>query len=230
MPRRALIYGWSIVAVGIVTALGAALSWKTTDALSFIVCFALAALASTFKLKLPGLTGTISPSFVFVLVAIGQLSWTETVLISAVSALVQSVWRPKAKPMALQLGFNASTLAIAGGLAHGVSHGLAMPVVGVTQIVLVAVAGLVLLITNTLLVSVILCLVKQTPLQAVWQALQTWAVPYYLAGGLLASVWVRTPLSQAVWVGVLASVSVYLLSVSSRGMLEQNVGRNSEEK
>lgn len=78
-----------------------------------------------------------------------------------------------------------------------------------------AVAGLVLLVTNTVLFSGILCLLREAPLHTAWRAIQVWAVPYYLAGGLLANVWSQAPLT-ALWVAALAAVSAYLLSVSYR--------------
>ena len=165
------------------------------------------------------MTGTISPAFVFVLVAASQLGWTETVAISAVSALVQSTWRPKNRPSVLQVCFNTATLTIAGGLTHGVAHGLMEARAGAEHILFLAVAGLVLLVTNTLLVSTIICLTTAAPLESVWRRIQTWAVPYYLAGGALASVWAQSQLASGAWVAVMAALSVYLLSICYRSVL-----------
>ncbi len=229
MPQKALIYGWIVVAIGIGTALGAALSWRTTNNFAFVVCLALAVLASTFKLKLPGLTGTMSPSFVFVLVAVGQLSWSETIVISAISALVQSIWKAKKRPSGLQLWFNAATLAIAGGLSHSVAHGLVLPGEGMNHVLFLAVAGMVLFIINTLLVSAILCLLNASSLQKVWQSVQTWSVPYYVAGGVLSSVWSLSELTARASVAIMAAISVYILTNCYRGLLGQNMQIEKEE-
>lgn len=67
MPQKAHIYAWTIIAVGVFIAACAGISWRPDDPAATLVCLVLAMLASTFKIKLPGLTGTISPSFVFVL-------------------------------------------------------------------------------------------------------------------------------------------------------------------
>ena len=219
MPKKALIYAWAIVAVGVTTAACAALTWSSRDAASMLVCLALAALASTFKIKLPGVTGTISPAFIFVLVAAGQFGFSETVAISAAAALVQLLWKPKARPSFLQAAFNAATITIAGGLAHGVAHGLLAGRNGIPAVVPLAVSGLVLLVTNTLPVAMILCLIRETPIYKVWRAIQLWAVPYYLAGGVLANVWAQAPLADGALVAVLAAISVYLLSLSYRGFV-----------
>jgi hypothetical protein len=79
-----------------------------------------------------------------------------------------------------------------------------------------AVAGLVLLVANTVLVAGVLCLMREAPLHTAWRSIQLWAAPYYLAGGLLAHVWSQAPLTM-LWVGVLAALSVYILSLSYRG-------------
>ena len=219
MPKKAHIYAWTIIAAGVFIAACAGISWRPDDLAATLVCLALAVLASTFKIKLPGVTGTISPSFVFVLVAAGQLSFAETVFIGAAAALVQSLWRPKVQPRPLQAAFNCATLAIAGGLAHGVAHGLLSAPVIIPNGLPLMVSGLVLLVTNTMLVAIILCLIQKSPLYKAWRSIQLWSVPYYLAGGVLAHVWTQVPLTSSISVAILAVLSTYLLSISYRGFV-----------
>lgn len=218
MPKHALAYASTVIAVGAAVAASAALLWQSAGAAALLTCLGLAALASTFKVTLPGLSGTISPGFVFLLVAVARLSWSETVAIGVASALVQSLWRAKRRPANLQIAFNAATMAVAGGLAYGVSHGLAQT--GGDPVLLLAVSGVVLLVTNTLIVSVILCLLKDAPLSTVWRSLQPRAVPYYVAGGLLAGVWSRADLTGS-GVALMAAVSVYLLGLCYRETAER---------
>jgi hypothetical protein len=214
MPRNALIYGWAIIATGIAV-LVCALASPVSLGPDFFACLALASLAATFKMKLPKLTTTISPAFVFVLVSVATLSWSQTVLISAASALVQCLWHPKKRPTWLQLAFNAAAMAIVGGAAHAVT-GL-LTVKGGTDVLVVALgaAGVTLLMGNTLIVSTILCLLKEAPFMTVWRSVQLWMVPYYLAGGALANVWARAQLTPFSGVIILAPLSVYLLSVGA---------------
>ncbi len=218
MPRHALTYAWTVTTVGAIVAASAAFLWQSADTAMLLICLGLAALASTFKVNLPGLTGTISPGFVFLLVAVARLSWSETVAIGVSSALVQSLWHAKRRPASLQISFNATTMAISGGLAYGVSHGMSQT--GGDPVLLLAVSGVVLLVTNTLMVSVILCLLKEAPLSTVWRSLQPQAVPYYLAGGLLAGVWSRADVTSS-GVAMLAVVSVYLLALWYRETAER---------
>ena len=208
------------MAVGAAIFATAGALWQTSGVSAFLVCLALAAVASTMKIRLPGLTGTISPGFVFVLLAVGRLSWSETVIISVVAGLVQCLWRATQPPGLLRLTFNAATMAIAGGLAYAVAHGL-IPGAEGTPALLLAAAGVVLLVSNTMLVSTIVCLSQSAPLLTVWRALQLCAVPYYLAGGVLASVWVRADFAVGAWVPVLTMVTVYLLDTCYRQVLER---------
>jgi hypothetical protein len=214
MARNTLIYAWSVIAAGTAVAASAVLLWQPKDIAAFAVCLGLALLASTFKVKLPTADGTISPGFVFLLVAIGMLGWSETVAIGVASALVQCLWRRNTRPDALQVCFNAAAMAVAGGLTYGVAHGLAQS--ASEPMLFLAVAGVVLLVTNTLLVAAIVCLIKNAPLYTVWRLLQPRVIPYYLAGGVLAGVWSRADLTTSAGVAVMAAVSAYLLSLWQR--------------
>jgi hypothetical protein len=64
--------------------------WHTDDPVRFAVFFSLALMASALKVKLPGLDGTYALSFVFVLVAVAEFTFSEAVLLAASAALVQS--------------------------------------------------------------------------------------------------------------------------------------------
>jgi hypothetical protein len=65
--------------------------WK--DLPLFFSCWLLALAASRMKVRLPGITGTISVAFFFYLLAIADLSLAETLVISSSGALIQSVWK-----------------------------------------------------------------------------------------------------------------------------------------
>ena len=216
MTKFALTYAWTIIAIGAAILVSAAWQWQSANGTAFGVCLALAVFASTLKLKLTGLTETISPGFVFLLISVAMLSWSETVVIAVASGLMQSLWKPKAPPSWLQIGFAAGTMAMAGGLTHGVTWGLVGMRGTDDMAVILGVAGVVLLVTNTVIVSTIVCLIKEGPFEMVWRSVQCRAVPYYLAGGLIADVWVRAKLTGPTSIALLAAISVYLLSMCFR--------------
>ena len=227
MPKPALIYAWTVVAIGAILAAASGLLWQTTNAPAFGLCLGLAVLASTFKVKLPGFDGTISPAFVFQLVAAAQFTGPEMVAIGMAAALVQCLWKHRNKFSFVKVAFNVSTVAISSGLAYALAHQTPAETGHVAQTLMLGVAGLVLLVVNTMMVSVVVCLLRNTPIHTAWRSLQFWAFPYYLAGGILASVWVHIVTRPSATLAVLAAISVYLLSVCYRETM-QRVNRLGE--
>src|SRR2546423_1213389 len=78
----------------------------------------LALLASTLKIHLPGITGTISMNFLLILMTIATCSFVESVLLAAAACLVQCLWRARTRPRLLQVAFNGSALTISSGLSY----------------------------------------------------------------------------------------------------------------
>ena len=145
----------------------------------------LASLASTLKVRLPGITGTISVNFLFILIAVAVFTFAETVLLAAVAGLIQCLWRPKSRPRLLQVSFNVAALALSSGASYRISHLLAGPQ-GTHVAVLLAIAASFYFTADTLLVSGVLSLVQHKSLFDVWQQCYLWSFPYYLAGAAIA--------------------------------------------
>ena len=221
MPKPALIYAWTVIAIGAVLAIGSALLWQTTNAQAFWLCLGLASLASTFKVKLPGFESIVSPSFVFHLVAIAQLTGQETVAIAIASTLVQSLWKRQTKGTYIQVAFNVSTLAISNAVAYAMAHSTTGVSSTVEQVLTLGIAGIVLMVVNTMMVSVVLCLLQDKPVHSAWRAIQFWTLPYYLAGGILATIWLPIMTRPGFSIALLSACSVYLLSVCYREAVER---------
>ena len=64
MPTQAKSYIFAVLAAGAVMLACAATLWTCQSPIRFLACLCLAILASTFKVKLPGMEGCITPSFV----------------------------------------------------------------------------------------------------------------------------------------------------------------------
>ena len=70
----------------------------------FICYLGIAILASRLKVNLPGITGTLSVNFLFILIGVLELSFTETLILGAVSMLAQCMYPER--PKAIQVTFN----------------------------------------------------------------------------------------------------------------------------
>jgi len=87
--------------------------WHPRDAVQLSSYLLLATAASTLKITLPGIDGTMSVNFLFILLSVMELSFAETLLIGACAVLVQSLWRRSKSIQPVQFIFNLSQLTVA---------------------------------------------------------------------------------------------------------------------
>ncbi len=183
MPIYAKLYVGAATAAGCLTLWAAFAQWSTGPDLSFLLTLILGILVSSCKIRLPGLTGTISGGFAFVLFAASLFNWQATVLMAGLSALAQSLWAAKRRPSWYQVAFNAANVVVCAGLAHRASAVQAPE----SPMVRLAIAGLLLFLFNTLSVSTVLCLAEGRSLRSAWDQCRFWAAPYYAVGGMLVA-------------------------------------------
>jgi hypothetical protein len=185
MPAKAKVYIGMSVALGF-GLLAGTLIWfsQFPDVARYLACLSLACIASTMKVRLPGLHGTISVNFVFILIALTQLSLVETLTLAFAATLVQCLWRPKTRPKIVQVLFSTSTVVISTALAYGSAHAVPGQV---HMLIALAPAATVFFVMNTGMISLILALVSKSTLLAVWKQCHLWAFPYYLVGAAIAA-------------------------------------------
>src|SRR5436305_14420622 len=92
-----------------VVVLGFALShWQSQDLARFGCYLAVAVLASRLKVQLPGIDGTMSVNFLFILLGVMELSLPETMVIGCTASLVQSVWQARKRLDPIKVVFNVA--------------------------------------------------------------------------------------------------------------------------
>src|ERR1035438_1973900 len=106
MGTCARLYIGAILAGGVVCFAHAMAGGDCRHPLQYLCLLAVALPASTLKAFLPGVTGTISVSYVFVLLGMLDFSYPETVLLACLAMLVQSLWRTRRHPKMLRVSFN----------------------------------------------------------------------------------------------------------------------------
>src|SRR5271165_4114015 len=188
MPKQALVFASIVAAVGAGAVITAAVSWHSVALAPFFVAAALALLAATFKVRIPGVTGAISPVSVPILFAAGTLGWQAAAVIAAGSAILQCIWRPKTRPSALQVAFNSATMTLSAAVAT-LTAGLTAPA---GSFVWFVAAAVVYQVINAFLVSVILSLLGDgITFRSLWRHCHLWSFPYQLAAGLFAGLWAQ---------------------------------------
>ncbi len=166
-----------------VVALGYALShWQSHDPMRFLCYMAVAILASGLKVQLPGIDGTMSVNFLFILLGVMELSLPETLVIGCTATLVQSVWQARKRLDPVKVLFNvAGMMANASALTYISFHWLSARF-GSNKPILLMVAALVFFFANTLPISVVIALTEGKSSRKVWQECYFWSFPYYLVG------------------------------------------------
>src|SRR5664279_6620785 len=105
-------YIGAILAGGVVCFTYAMTGWNCRHPLQYLCLLAVALPASALKVFLPGVTGTMSVSYVFVLLGMLDFSYPETMLLACLAMIVQSLWRTRYHPKLLQLLFNLASTSI----------------------------------------------------------------------------------------------------------------------
>jgi hypothetical protein len=187
LPKRAKIYIGVVVAAGFAL-LARCLMFRAQfpDLPRYTSYLFLAALASTLKVRLPGITGTMSVNFLFILIGIADFTIAETLTMGCAAIVIQCIWRTRLQPRPIQVAFNVAALAISIAAAYQVSHFVLVLARAESLSALLVIAACTFFLANTLLVSGVLCLVEGQPLKKIWQQCYLWSFPYYLAGCAIA--------------------------------------------
>src|SRR6478735_1762150 len=108
MSTRTKLFVGITVSLGMAV-LGSALwHWQSAD-LTRLACYlAVAILASSLKVQLPGIDGTMSVNFLFILLGVMELSLPETLVIGCTATLVQSVWQARKRIDPVKVVFNVA--------------------------------------------------------------------------------------------------------------------------
>ncbi len=187
MNKRAQIFIAVTSTVGIVLMGFAALQPHSQQPLRFLLYFALALACSGFKVALPGMNGTMSVSFLFMLLAILQLSLPEALVIGCSSTLLQCLWNMSRPTKWVRVLFNVcSNMAPAIFAAWWVFHHSAALLHQSTPLMLMA-AGAAFFLFNTLPIAAVISLSENHPLRQTWTECHLWSFPYYLAGAALVT-------------------------------------------
>lgn len=156
--------------------------WQSQDLMRFACYLAVAILASGLKVQLPGIDGTMSVNFLFILLGVLELSLPETLVIGCTATLVQSVWQARKRLDPVKVLFNvAGMMANASFLTYFAYHRLAAHY-GSNKPILLMIAALVFFFANTLPISLIIAMTEGKSSRKVWSECYFWSFPYYLVG------------------------------------------------
>ena len=181
---RAFIAGTALA--GFVCFGVASAHWHSTDPVKF-TCYLIAALlASSLKVTLPGVEGTMSVNFLFTLLGILELSLPETLLIGLAATVGQFYWRPARQLKLVQLVFNLSQVTVSSAIAYGAYKLVVIHVLHTPGPLALLVAAITHFALNTGAMSTIIGLTEDKPIVKVWTEIYLWSFPYYIVGAAAA--------------------------------------------
>jgi len=223
--RPATAYIGLVIAAGIAILAHGLLTWTSVNPNYYLTCAAIALFASGMKISLPAVKGTMSMSFLFVLIGISQFSLGETLAMGCLGMLVQSIFLTKTRPQPVRVAFSVASLACSIQIAYSVHHAWE-----IHNELLTAAA---FFVANTLLVSVVIALTETKNPWRVWHDSYFWSFPNYLAGA--AAAWIVGVASQRFgWQAGMLLLPIFYVVYKSHNLyiarLEEATRRAEEQR
>jgi len=180
--------------------------WQSQAWPQLALLLAAAALSSRFKVRLPGMTSSMSGNLPVILLAVTQLGLFASLLVAVTAAIAQSYSDGK-KANPIQFVFNACTLLNAAGLAYLAFHSRIFGARASAHTMDVLLAAATYFMANTAPVASIIGLTEGGNPFALWHKVFLWSFPNYVIGaGLTAIVSTFTAVSGLAAVAALTAV------------------------
>src|SRR6202140_2865738 len=184
LSTLAKLYISLVVIAGLATLIYGGIHPDSKNIAEFICYLGISVLASRLKGTLPGITGTLSVNFLFILVGVLELSFAETLILGAISMLAQCLYPER--PRAIQVTFNVCAGSVSTALAYLVyHHPLPNEVIG-NRPILLGVAATVYFIANAGSIAAVISLTERQPFTRILVDCYFWSFPYYLVGAGIA--------------------------------------------
>lgn len=225
MTTQAKTYLAVTIVLGFSALLAGAFQWHSHDPLRFAVYLGISLITSGWKVRLPGLSGTMSANFLYILLGVIELSLAETLALGCCSILLQYVWKSRRAIDPVKALFNVASAAIAITFTHALFQTtLAHP--GVQLPVRLAVTACVYFFLNTAPVAFAVGLTTGVGAVSTWRVTYFWTFPYYLVGAALAGTLAEIN-SRAGWQATILVVPVLYVIYRSYDLY---LGRLETEK
>ncbi len=157
---------------------------RSENPLKFISYLVIALAASRLKVNLPGITGTMSVNFLFLLLGVLELSLSEAMALGCAAVVVQCIGPDR--PVPLHVAFNVCSTALAIAVTFSVYRFSLLHRAVHNPSTLLFLAASVYFVANTLPVAAVISLTEHKSLRKIWADCYFWSFPYYLVGAGVA--------------------------------------------
>ncbi len=163
-------------------------SWTPELGPRFIVYLLLAIATSGMKVTFPGVQGSISLNFVFIMLSLIELQPPEILLVAVASAAAQTYWPAKGHVKPVHLFFNTTCVGLAALGAIWAYHKPWFGNIPEGELLRLTFAGVAYFMVNTVPIATVIALTEAQSIQAVVRTFYDWTFCYYLVGVSLAEV------------------------------------------
>jgi len=207
LPIRARVM-IGLVAVASLCALSfGVVRWQSQAWPQLTLLMAAAALSSRLKVKLPGMSSSMSGNLPVILLGVTQLGLFASLLVAVTAAVAQSYSSGGNKTKPVQFVFNACTLMNAAGLAYLVYHSQIFAAFTPAHTMSLVSAAVTYFLANTAPVASIIGLTEGGNPFALWHKVFLWSFPNYVIGaGLTAIVSAFTTVTGLATIAALMAV------------------------
>jgi len=179
------------------------------NAVRFVSFLLVTCIAARLRVKLPGVTGTMSVNLPFILVAVAELNLAEALVVGCLSTIVQCLPQAQQKFNLTKGIFNFANIALAISATRLLYNSTALQSAIKSHPVLLAVAAAGYFAVNSMPVAIVIALTEnKNPLRA-WATMFQLSYPYFLLSAAIAGI-VLTLSTQVGW-----QVPVILLPLMS---------------
>ncbi len=152
----------------------------------FVSFLLVACLAARLKIKLPGLTGTMSVNLPFILLAVAEMSLAEALVVGLISTVVQCLPRGKQKIKPIQVAFSCATILLAVALTRLMYASPAIAAMVPSAHLRLAVAAAGYSLVNTVPIAIVIGLTEAVSALRTWVEMLQLSFPYLVASAGVA--------------------------------------------
>ena len=210
MPKSisARIFVALIVISGLLVLGDALVSARSMPTARFIAFLVVACVAARLKVKLPGVTGTMSVNLPFILVAAAQMNTTEALAVGFISTFFQCLAKGK-KFNLMQVAFNCSTITLAVAATRFIYTAPSVESMVSSPSLRLALAAAGYALVNTVPVAIVIGLTERVSALKTWMEMLQLSFPYLVASAGIAGL--TLTLSQEIgWQVPLAVLPIML--------------------
>jgi hypothetical protein len=205
LPSSAKLFVGAVAAVSLVTVISGGLRWQSHNLLPLLSLLAVTVLTSKLKVKLPGLTSTMSVNLPFLLLAVAKLSLFEASLVAMTAGLAQCLGG-NSRPEPVKVLFSVSNLVNAEAASFVVFHHAGFDGKMGNAVIWTVAAAAMYFLANTIPVATVIALSENQKAAKVWSDFFLWTFPCHAVGTGVAAI--VASVQVAVWIPMLPAAAV----------------------